>query len=427
MARTVRDNNLETRAARGRLKPRGKPYYRALDEGLHIGYRKPRTGVGKWVMRHYAGGQTYVVETIAGADDLSDANGADVLSFTQAQTKARALRDERSRSAAGITGPFTVDAAMQDYLAFLEANRKTAADVRYRYEAFIKGPLGNIEASALKAKKIRDWHVELASSAPRVRTKKEDGQNYRKIGKDEDTKRRRKVSANRNLAVLKAALNMAWREGNVASDAAWRRVTPFAKVDTARVNYLTVADAKRFVNACDPDFRKLAQGALETGARYGELCRFRVKDFNPDTGTLAVHISKSGKPRYIVLTDEGRAFFRQVCIGRGGGDLIFTKASGGAWLKSHQDRPMAEAVKRTKISPAISFHALRHTWASLAVMAGVPLVVVAKNMGHRDTQMVERHYGHLAPSYIADAIRAGAPRFGFKPDTTVVGLTKARQ
>jgi hypothetical protein len=26
--------------------------------------------------------------------------------------------------------------------------------------------------------------------------------------------------------------------------------------------------------------------------------------------------------------------------------------------------------------------------------------------------MVEKHYGHLAPSYIADAIRAGAPRFG---------------
>jgi hypothetical protein len=33
-----------------------------------------------------------------------------------------------------------------------------------------------------------------------------------------------------------------------------------------------------------------------------------------------------------------------------------------------------------------------------------------------DTRMVEKHYGHLAPSYIADAIRAGAPRFGFKPD-----------
>jgi integrase len=38
--------------------------------------------------------------------------------------------------------------------------------------------------------------------------------------------------------------------------------------------------------------------------------------------------------------------------------------------------------------------------------------VVAKNLGHADTRMVERHYAHLAPSYIAQAIRAGAPRFG---------------
>ena len=53
----------------------------------------------------------------------------------------------------------------------------------------------------------------------------------------------------------------------------------------------------------------------------------------------------------------------------------------------------------------------RHTWASLTIMAGAPLMVVAINLGHRDTRMVEKHYGRLAPSYIADAIRSGAPRF----------------
>ena len=34
---------------------------------------------------------------------------------------------------------------------------------------------------------------------------------------------------------------------------------------------------------------------------------------------------------------------------------------------------------------------------------GVPLMVVAKNLGHTDTRMVEKHYGHLAPGYVADA------------------------
>jgi hypothetical protein len=52
----------------------------------------------------------------------------------------------------------------------------------------------------------------------------------------------------------------------------------------------------------------------------------------------------------------------------------------------------------------------------------VPLLVVAKNLGHSDTRMVEKHYGHLAPSYIVDAIRAGAPKFGFKPDPKIATL-----
>jgi hypothetical protein len=43
-----------------------------------------------------------------------------------------------------------------------------------------------------------------------------------------------------------------------------------------------------------------------------------------------------------------------------------------------------------------------------AVMNGVPLFVVAKSLEHTGTRMVELQYGHLAPSYVADAIRAGA-------------------
>jgi hypothetical protein len=55
-------------------------------------------------------------------------------------------------------------------------------------------------------------------------------------------------------------------------------------------------------------------------------------------------------------------------------------------------------------------------------MNGTPLLVVAKNLGHADTRMVEKHYGHLAPSFIADAIRAGAPRYCVNADKRVVPL-----
>jgi integrase len=125
-----------------------------------------------------------------------------------------------------------------------------------------------------------------------------------------------------------------------------------------------------------------------------------------------------------VLTDEGIALFRQLSAGRSGNEPLIRRSNGSAFRNHDQTAPMLEAVKRAKITPSISFHGLRHTWASLAVMNGVPPMVVAKNLGHRDTRMVEKHYGHLAPSYIADAIRAGAPRFGFEADSSVVELPR---
>ena len=55
-------------------------------------------------------------------------------------------------------------------------------------------------------------------------------------------------------------------------------------------------------------------------------------------------------------------------------------------------------------------------------MAGVPLLIVARNLGHTDTRMVEKHYGHLTQSFITEAIRAGAPRYGGKVSKRVVPL-----
>jgi integrase len=129
-----------------------------------------------------------------------------------------------------------------------------------------------------------------------------------------------------------------------------------------------------------------------------------------------------GKARHVFLTSEGVMFFQQICAGRAGDELLLRRAAGGPWGKSDQLRPMAAAVKRAKITPPISFHGLRHTYASLSVMGSVPLQVVARNLGHVDTRMVERHYGHLEDSFIRKAIREGAPRFGAVKKSKVTAL-----
>ena len=294
-------------------------------------------------------------------------------------------------------------------------------DARHRANAHICPKLGDLEVSSLTPAVLRKWLANLAKAMPRARTKPGKPQQHRTFDGSEDAIRRRKSSANRTWTILRAALNHAFRDELVASDAAWRKVKSFKGVDAARVRYLTVEQARRFLNAADSEFRPLAEAALQTGCRYSELSRLEVADFNLDSGTLAIRRSKSGKARHVVLTDEGVLFFRQLTAGYG--KIMLRKANGEVWRASHQLRPTAQACIHAKIDPPISFHALRHTWASHAVMNGVPLLVVAKNLGHADTRQVERHYGHLAPSYIADAIRAGAPKFGFKPDPKLATFT----
>jgi integrase len=427
MARTIRNSNLETRAARRRLKPRAKAYWQALEDGAHLGYSRRQAGPGLWLARFYSGAQKYKQERVGIADDFADADGAVVLSYRQAQAKARVRLIERVHTAAGIAGPLTVRVACENYLEYLEAHRKTAADARRRLEAFVYPTLGDIEVAALTTERLRSWLTTLAKTPARVRTARGQPQQHRQSNDDPEAIRRRRSSANRTRTVLVAALNHAYRDGKVASDQAWRKLRPFRGVDAARVRYLSIDESRRLINASDPDFRALVQAALLTGCRYGELGRLEVGDFNGDIGTLTIRTSKSGKPRHVVLTEEGASFFSRRAAGRPGGELLLRKADGTAWGKSHQGLRMRKACRRAGIDPPISFHVLRHTWASLAVMNGTPLMVVAKNLGHRDTRMVELHYGHLAPSYIADAIRAGAPRFGIEVDTAVTSIGSHRR
>ena len=151
-----------------------------------------------------------------------------------------------------------------------------------------------------------------------------------------------------------------------------------------------------------PSFERLCKARCRSGARYGELIRLRVAEFNAEVGTIAIRVSKSGKPRYVALSDEGISLFRALTAGKDGDELAFVRSNGKPWGKSHQARPIIEASECAGIRPAASFHTLRHTYGSALAMRGVPIAVIQRQLGHADTRMTEKHYAHLSPNYIAN-------------------------
>ena len=454
MARSISHKRLESPTARSKLERGRKHHFQSLVSGkAALGYTRPDDAPhGRWFLRRYMGGDKYAIIPLGAADDEKgvEADGATVLDFEQA--KAKALKELAHGSESVPKGTLTVRKAYAKYIEYLQSQGKRTLETERRGAALIMPDLGDLKVAELTSERLRKWHAGMTSRPALLRSKANAAKKNTKDAPGDDTEaiRKRRSSANRVLTMLKAALNYAYDEKWVNNNEAWgRRVKPFRDVDAARTRYLSIAEAKRLLNACEPSFRLVVQAALETGCRYGELCRLVVSDFNPDANTVAIRKSKSGKPRNVILSPEGAAFFDQITAGRPGGEIMLRntgriertlenerrrlKADGkdpakarvddkGDWRHAEQNRPMKEACANAKIDPPISIHTTRHTWASLAVMGGVPLLVVAKNLGHRDTRMVEIHYGHCSPGYVADEIRKGAPRFGFKGEEKVAVL-----
>lgn len=409
MARTARAGFLETRTARLKLPPDKKPYWaRTGKAGVHLGYRrrKPRgkDANGSWVVRRYTGDGAYQTEAFAEADDYSDADGASVLTYAQAVEKLGGELSEVQRRTR-----YSVKNAVDDYIAALQLNGKTAKETAGALKHYVLGffepdrPL-----SDLAREDFAKWPAWALAHPPRGRRKKAAAPKATAVADDGELLRKRKERVNRVMNNVLACFNKAHDDERVPSKDAWSRLKRFRGTEQSRKHWLEVAECRRLLSACPPDLRKIVHAGLLTGARWSELRRLRAGDY--ENGTVL--IAQANKARYVYLTEEGKAAFDEWTAGLDRGALILTREGGSPWNSHDQHRPMKAACEAADIKPPVGFHALRHSYASLLVKNGVSLAIVADALGHSDTRMVSKHYGHLAPSHVAESIRAKLPSFG---------------
>lgn len=427
------------RSARQRLPIQARPYFAHIRDGLSVGYRRGKRG-GSWIARAYDTERGYRFSPLGKANDLLESVG---LSFQKAQDAALLWFAGLANIDAGelTPGRYTVAMVLDEYLADSETKkRKKLAHTRQVIEGRIKPALGHIELSKLTHGQVKKWRDVLATSAPRnktafvkekvwcVRTVKgtRKGQFRERATKvpaapvqrnvdmsDPEILRKRQASANRILSVLKAALNHAKSENRrITTNAAWIDVKPFANVDVAKIRFLSTDEITALIPVCESTFQALVKAALVTGCRYGELGALTVGCFDAQQGTLFIAQSKNGESRYVHLNSEGIDFFIAMTDGRGWNETIFLRSNGNKWKASEQQRPLEDACKIADVQ-GVTFHILRHTYASHAAMNGMPIKVLADNLGHKDTRITERHYAHLSKGYKQEMIRAHAPTFGF--------------
>ena len=410
MARIIENTDLHNRKQRLRLGIRKKPYWMALNEGEYLGYYRGQR-VRKWEARYRRPGNSskYREFTIAEADDYADADGSKILSFGQAQKAARSWFAKIDQNGDQKSRPYLVSNALDDYLESFGG--KDLENTRRRIEAIIRPQIGWHDTAKLSAKIIMEWHLALANAPARLRTAPGAVQNYRPAAETADARRSRRSSANRILTILKAALNVAYRNEKIVDDNARRRVRPFAKADAPRLRSLGDDESRRLVSACNPNFRPMVMAALLTGARYSELAALEVRDFDPQSKSLWLRDTKSGAPRAVYLEAEGVRLVSEAIVGKSRAEPIFPRPDGKRWGTAHQMRPMQAACKAAGLEPA-GFHDLRRTYGARLARKGVPMAVIAEALGHADERITRKHYAHLAPSYVTQTIREAAGGLG---------------
>lgn len=403
--------NLDTAPKRRKLDASGEIAWEEIARGVALGYR-----AGWWHRRLRENGH-YLKKRFARADDDQKADGEVVLDYLQAVSAVLKTRTEEPAAAPKAEpATYRVRDAARDYLEWYKGARKALDHAEGTIKRYILPRLGDRLLAELTARELREWHHAIASSKARLRSVT--GARFRTAPEGttpEEIRRRRQMTANRNLAVLKALLNRAVQENDLDIPEPWKRVKPFAGAVRARVRFLTEAESRRLLNACGPDFRALAHAALLTGARYGSLASMRVEDFDPERGTIYVRQAKTAASQtHVPLTAEGVALFERATAGKLGHELVFITRTGKPWRRGDQGHRMREASTTAKLVPRVGFHSLKDTFVSHLVKRGVPFRIVSELTG-TSVRTLERHYSHLAESDVRAALEAHSMKLETRP------------
>ena len=144
-----------------------------------------------------------------------------------------------------------------------------------------------------------------------------------------------------------------------------------------------------------PAFRQVLAVLHGTGCRPGEACAITAANFDPANGLVRLEIHKSdrhGKPRLIFVSPDVATLLGRLAGECPSGALLRTK-HGNPW----KGRSITEYMQKLKKAAGVQAMAYgyRHTFATDALVKGLPDAQVAALLGHSSTTMLHKHYSHL--------------------------------
>ena len=288
----------------------------------------------------------------------------------------------------------TVADACSRYVRHLKATKteRAAKDAEARFKNYV---LNNAKLAATELPKLTPAQLEAWRKSLRDLPTRSGGNRG---------KQRSDSTLNRDMTCFRAALNLAYLDGLLTTDYAWRsKLRPIKNADQRRELYLDRAQRLKFIEKSPADLAVFLRGLCQLPLRPGALAKLKAGDFDKRLKVLKIGQDKSGKDRRIKLPDVTAELFEAAAKGKLPTAPLLSRADGKAWNKDAWKWPVKEAVKEAGLPDGTTAYTLRHSVISDLVHDGLDLLTVAQISG-TSVAMIERHYGHLRSDVAAGAL-----------------------
>lgn len=210
------------------------------------------------------------------------------------------------------------------------------------------------------------------------------------------------------MKFLRHIVNKAVRDGKIEKN-------PFAhvrlpKVATGKTRFLTQEEEATLVKKLGTLYGAWMRLAVLTGLRLGEQFGLKWADVDLERGILTLPHTKAGHVQYVHLNEEAKAILRGFDSWQRS-TWVFPSENPATRLdqRNFYTRIFVPAVQALKLE-GVTWHTLRHTFASRLAMSGQAEGTIAALLRHSTTGLVRR-YAHLSPTHLKAAVETVA-RYG---------------
>ncbi|HEV8039080.1 MAG TPA: site-specific integrase [Bryobacteraceae bacterium] len=231
------------------------------------------------------------------------------------------------------------------------------------------------------------------------------------------------ATVNRETALLKHMFNMAERWGLYQGTNPVRLVK-FLPENNLQFQTVSEGDEQRLLESSPPYLRELILFATNTGLRCGDLLDLKWEEVDIEEKRLSLIMGKTARRLEIPLNETALAILAAKHAAMHGPHVFYNPVTGDRF---YDLKAGFKAILKRAGLTGITWHTLRHTFASRLTRSGVDLVTVKELLGHStiNTTMRYAHSNHdtkaraVAKLPTCDKTVAVVPRKARKPKTTV--------